>query len=123
MLARLALAAAVLSLAPGCINVAPLDGAYTCKTDSDCPSNYVCDPNALTCWQRGHMAAQPDMTVDDMGPGGDSPECHDGVQNGSETDVDCGGSCAPCSTGHHCSVAGDCTSMLCNQATGLCVGT
>lgn len=27
------------------------------------------------------------------------PTCSDGIQNGDETGVDCGGSCAPCSTG------------------------
>jgi hypothetical protein len=27
------------------------------------------------------------------------PSCSDGVKNGSETDVDCGGDCAPCATG------------------------
>jgi hypothetical protein len=28
-----------------------------------------------------------------------TPTCSDGIQNGSETGVDCGGSCAPCSSG------------------------
>ncbi|MGZ3405619.1 MAG: hypothetical protein ACXVAN_04180, partial [Polyangia bacterium] len=123
----LALAGVTLLLGSGCINVQPLDGAYTCATDSDCPSNYFCDPAALTCWQHGHTPppSAGDLSVDDMGGGdGDSPECHDGVMNGSETDVDCGGgSCAPCSTGHHCAAPTDCTSMLCNTFTGLCVGT
>lgn len=30
--------------------------------------------------------------------GGNTPTCTDGVQNGDETGVDCGGSCAPCQT-------------------------
>ena len=35
--------------------------------------------------------------------GGTSPTCSDGVQNGNETGVDCGGpDCAPCSTGATC---------------------
>ena len=29
---------------------------------------------------------------------GGEPTCEDGIQNGDETDVDCGGSCAPCET-------------------------
>ena len=33
------------------------------------------------------------------GGGGSGPTCDDGVQNGNETDVDCGGDCAPCDTG------------------------
>ena len=31
--------------------------------------------------------------------GGTTPTCSDGIQNGDETGVDCGGSCAPCQTG------------------------
>ena len=30
--------------------------------------------------------------------GGPAPTCTDGIQNGDETGVDCGGSCAPCAT-------------------------
>ena len=31
--------------------------------------------------------------------GGSTPTCSDGIQNGDETGIDCGGSCAPCNTG------------------------
>jgi hypothetical protein len=42
--------------------------------------------------------------------------CGDGVQNGTETDVDCGGaSCPRCAVGKKCSSRSDC-------ATSLCVG-
>lgn len=37
------------------------------------------------------------------GGSGPSPTCNDGVQNGNETGVDCGGSCSPCDTGGACS--------------------
>ncbi|PKV48229.1 putative secreted protein (Por secretion system target) [Aquimarina sp. MAR_2010_214] len=30
--------------------------------------------------------------------GGSGPSCNDGIQNGDETGVDCGGSCTPCAT-------------------------
>ena len=30
--------------------------------------------------------------------GGSAPTCSDGIQNGTETGIDCGGSCAPCQT-------------------------
>ena len=41
--------------------------------------------------------------VDDIGAfiygsGGEDPTCSDGIQNGDETGVDCGGSCSPCLT-------------------------
>ena len=112
--------AAAMMLA-GCINVQPLDGAYTCKADSDCPTSYFCEPSTSTCYHTGHMAP-PDLSAGDMSDT-DTPECHDGVLNGNESDVDCGGTCAPCSTGQHCAAPTDCTSMLCNMFTGLCVGT
>src|SRR5690606_15645078 len=39
------------------------------------------------------------------------PTCDDEIQNGEETDVDCGGStCEACSDGSGCGVAGDCGS-------------
>ncbi len=34
--------------------------------------------------------------------GGTTPTCNDGVQNGNETGVDCGGSCPPCTTTPTC---------------------
>ncbi len=43
----------------------------------------------------------------------------DGVKNGDETDVDCGGSKAPaCSTGKVCVIGADCTSSVCKL--GVC---
>ena len=42
--------------------------------------------------------------------------CTDGVLNGTETDVDCGGaSCPACLPGRFCAVAADCTSQLCQS--------
>ncbi len=120
----LAAAAALMLLAAGCLDVEPRDGAYTCQADSDCPSNYFCDSTSSSCWHRGHTPLGGDMSMGDLGDGGgDSPECHDGTKDGSETDVDCGGSCAPCATGQACLSNQDCDSMLCNSFTNLCVGT
>jgi len=52
--------------------------------------------------------------------GGGTSTCSDGVKNGSETDVDCGGgTCAACANGRSCSVATDCTSGTCTG--GVCV--
>ena len=45
------------------------------------------------------------------------PVCTDGVQNGSETDVDCGGTCAKCAAGQGCQVPGDCSTGQCDGAT------
>ncbi|TXD38701.1 hypothetical protein FRC96_07110 [Lujinxingia vulgaris] len=65
-------------------------------------------------------APLPDASVD----GGDvtpAPTCEDGVQNGEETGVDCGGSeCEACEPGQGCEGAGDCASGLCQDK--VCVG-
>jgi hypothetical protein len=43
-----------------------------------------------------------------------APTCTDNIKNGSETDIDCGGSCGDCADGKACSVAVDCLSSICN---------
>ena len=45
------------------------------------------------------------------------PSCSDGIKNGNETDVDCGGTCPPCGTGQGCGVGADCTSGVCSGGT------
>src|SRR5204863_357501 len=50
-----------------------------------------------------------------------APSCNDTVKNGTETDVDGGGSCGPakkCGNGKACGVAGDCQSGVCSG--GVC---
>ena len=44
--------------------------------------------------------------------------CTNGVQDLSETDVDCGGECYPCSDGLSCSINVDCDSSFCDS--GVC---
>jgi hypothetical protein len=44
--------------------------------------------------------------------------CHDRVLDANETDVDCGGPCAPCPGGKTCAVAADCATGTCNL--GVC---
>ena len=46
------------------------------------------------------------------------PTCTDGVKNGSETDVDCGGTCStPCGDSKGCKSGNDCTSLVCTGGT------
>lgn len=47
-----------------------------------------------------------------------SATCGDGVKNGTETDVDCGGSCTRCAGGNTCASRADCHSARCE--TGRC---
>src|SRR5207237_681320 len=51
----------------------------------------------------------------DLGPG---PSCADGRRDGDETDVDCGGSCAPCALGRMCQRAAGCGGRRC--VSGAC---
>jgi len=47
-----------------------------------------------------------------------APSCTDGVKNGTETDVDCGGSCAAkCADSKLCSVNADCSGASCVGGT------
>ena len=52
-------------------------------------------------------------------PGNGNPgSCVDGVKNGLESDVDCGGDCVPCEIGDQCNAWRDCWSGRC--AAGEC---
>ncbi|MCA9650577.1 MAG: hypothetical protein KC501_11750 [Myxococcales bacterium] len=42
-----------------------------------------------------------------------APACDDGLRSGQESDVDCGGSCVPCSQGDGCDEHGDCETGFC----------
>ena len=73
--------------------------ARKCLKDTDCVSK-VCDPTTQTCAK---------------------PSCTDKVQNGDETDVDCGGgTCPACVDGELCSKDADCVSKVCDPKTGKC---
>lgn len=44
------------------------------------------------------------------------PTCTDGLRNGLEADVDCGGpNCSPCAVGRACELPEDCASQVCRQ--------
>ncbi|MDD5086693.1 MAG: plastocyanin/azurin family copper-binding protein [Candidatus Nanoarchaeia archaeon] len=46
------------------------------------------------------------------------PSCDDGIKNGDETDVDCGGSCDTCELGKSCEEDSDCGLGICEE--GIC---
>lgn len=50
--------------------------------------------------------------------------CSDGIRHslgtGTETDIDCGGSCPPCGDGGGCLVHGDCASGYCDPVGDMC---
>ncbi|MBN9166027.1 MAG: hypothetical protein BGO98_00135 [Myxococcales bacterium 68-20] len=50
-----------------------------------------------------------------------APAFDDGIKNGTETDIDCGGGARTrCATGKGCLVTGDCDNVLCNAGTLVC---
>ena len=75
---------------------------------ADCPTS--CNGN-LDCGDLGFICGPDHLCV---------PHCGDGVQNGGESDVDCGGDecAARCVSGETCSVPGDCASGICYH--GIC---
>jgi hypothetical protein len=56
---------------------------------------------------------------DGAGADGASASCNDRVQNGAETDVDCGGTCPACPIGKSCHIPADCASAQCIE--GKCL--
>jgi hypothetical protein len=66
------------------------------------------------------LEVNPQSDLVCVAAGGSDATCSDGVQNGTETDVDCGGGgCAACADGDSCSVGTDCVSGTCTG--GVCV--
>lgn len=68
-----------------------------CRVDSDCASN-ICRTATPFAFRTCRAA-----------------DCGDGVKNGNETDVDCGGACARCRNGQTCTGGNDCVSGACGR--------
>jgi hypothetical protein len=73
-----------------------------CRANNDCQSGVCgtqsCAPGVERCCQ--------------------APACDDDVQNGTESDVDCGNACGPCAVGDSCIIGIQCSSGLCQG--GVC---
>ncbi|MBA3545690.1 MAG: hypothetical protein H0T76_04335 [Nannocystis sp.] len=72
-----------------------------------------------------HTTTDPpaDTTDDPTSQPGDTepfpaPSCGDGLWNGDESDIDCGGPCQPCWPGQRCTWPGDCIEPVCTD--GIC---
>jgi hypothetical protein len=65
---------------------------------------------------RAADAGAADANVPDLAP---TPSCRDQIKDQDETDIDCGGSCAPCWSGAACRVAADCASHSCSASVCL----
>jgi hypothetical protein len=105
---------AALALASSCTDdTAPVDESGSSGGDGiNTISNSDGMSNTAPTGDSGET--DPDTT---LGSGGD-PDCNDGLHNGDETDLDCGGSCDPCGDGAGCMIAEDCYSLVCDA--GAC---
>jgi hypothetical protein len=86
------------------------------ETDVDCGGT-ICFPckNGKACLVPADCASFTCTNNVCVAPS--APVCTDGTQDGSETDVDCGGpDCSPCAVGKRCQVNSDCSS-------GDCIGS
>jgi hypothetical protein len=97
-----------------CIN--PKTDEHNCgRCGHRCAGGDTCV--AGTCTPAQQQQQQP--PTDQQPP---APTCTDGIQNGNETDVDCGGpSCPKCVEGRHCATGGDCATGVCTG--GICVAS
>lgn len=88
------------------------------ETDVDCggPTCNVCSIGQICLAARDCVSATCSGGRCVTAP----PTCTDGIKNGSETDVDCGGpTCNKCANTKMCLAASDCTSATCTA--GICV--
>lgn len=93
-------------------------GSGSATVDGDASHSGTADGGAGS--QSGTMDGGESMdaggTMDAGDTGGPPPDhCTNGVQDGDESDVDCGGSCEPCDDGKACNISPDCESKQCTH--------
>jgi hypothetical protein len=88
-----------------------------CMGDTDC-STLTCRGNVCKCTTNADC---PSNTHCSLGMCMANATCSDGVKNGAETDVDCGGgTCGTCGVGKVCAVDTDCTTVTCRGNVCKC---
>lgn len=96
-------------VAMGCADGTPLEQPLTGPPCSD-GGGIVCLDGACVECLTGESCASG---ICEASGACAAPACDDGVMNGTETDLDCGGSCSPCPDLAQCVVAEDCESGIC----------
>ncbi|WP_299889503.1 M43 family zinc metalloprotease [uncultured Lacinutrix sp.] len=76
--------------------ISPATSVLSGTTRMRVSMKYSSAPNA--CGSIGDGEVE-DYTVNIIGTTTPTPTCNDGIQNGNETGIDCGGTCTPCNTG------------------------
>lgn len=80
------------------------------------------DATTTTRWYVVELASGSASVTSESEPGSRAvASCSDGVQNGDETDIDCGGACERCLLGQGCDATSDCWTGECDGA-GICRG-
>jgi hypothetical protein len=110
---------------------------FKCGPANECPDDYTCLPDGY-CHLHGAAGAcgYSDLSVPDLAEPPDMfnadqtvvESCTDGIKNGSETGIDCGGgACPKCALGKTCASfadgARDCESGRCSAVDKVCVAT
>jgi hypothetical protein len=104
--------------AMGLARISGVEAKPSCRNEGHpCEGNQTCC-DGLACIASGPGSALrctvcPTGTTLVDGACVSESACDDGIQNGDETDVDCGGSCAPCADGKMCLGDQDCASGHC----------
>ncbi len=91
-----------------------------CKDDTWCKSGEVCSRAGAGLSGCSQCGSPGDCSCI-YGQCLPFPSCQDGMQNGTETDVDCGGGDCPngCASGQNCIINDDCQSLMCSGTTCL----
>jgi hypothetical protein len=96
---------------------APCGVGKICFADSDCTTT-TCRANTCRCTANVDCPANTHCS---LGFCMANTTCTDGVKNGSETDVDCGGgTCGACGVGKACAADTDCTTETCRGNVCKC---
>jgi len=95
-----------------------------CNSALQCAS-HVCELTTLVGKEGGAAQFDAGLCATPNACTCQAPTCVDGVKNGMETDVDCGGStCPACPVGEACKIGSDCKQAECGvgYAGGKCTG-
>lgn len=87
---------------PSCNNQGDMFMNYMDYTDDHCMNAFSTGQNlymrSILTSSRAQLITpgRTDCPTDTTGTGGPNSTCNDGIKNGDETGIDCGGSCVPC---------------------------
>ena len=88
-----------------------------CEQDEDCASGLYCESRSCTsCMTSPHSekcSRHEEIIVN-------ISSCYNNIQDGDESDKDCGGSCSKCPLFSKCLSSDSCTTSHCDALTGRC---